>query len=234
MKFHYLPRLSHFLLGAFLACLSSWVLAQSTGRLYDPEPPVDSAYVRIVLASKDSAIDVSVDGHSRIQKLGAGESSDYMVLSAGKHAFSIHGSGKSVALFSTSIDVVRGKAITIALTSLKPDVAPVIFEDKINSNKLKALLTVYHLDSKIGNVDLLTADGNTKIFTNLAYAASSSIQVNPISVDIIAVKSGEKAPVVKSLVQMTQGGSYSIFLLSDGSKSYSKTVLNQIERYTGK
>ena len=31
-----------------LAVLPPVAMAQSTGRLYDPEPPVDSAYVRVV------------------------------------------------------------------------------------------------------------------------------------------------------------------------------------------
>jgi hypothetical protein len=106
--------------GSILVFLNFFVMAQPSGLLYDPEPPVDSAYVRIVLASRDAAVDVMVDGRLRIQKLSAGDASEYMVLPAGKHSISIHGAGKPTPYFSTALDVVRGRAMCLFCLRTKP------------------------------------------------------------------------------------------------------------------
>ena len=220
---------------AFLACLGLNVAAQSTGSLYDPEPPVDSAYVRIILASHEGAIDVLVDGQPRIRKLGAHEASDYMVLTAGKHTLALHPAGKPQAYLTTTLDVVQGRAMSVAFTGLLPDTKPILFEDKANSNKLKARLVVYHLAVKAGPFDILTSDGNTQVFSNVGHGTSSSILVNPISIELITARAGDKAALARTSLTMAQGGIYSVFLLTDpNGKLYVRSVQNKIERYTGK
>ena len=223
-------------LGLLTVFFSFLAMAQPTGLLYDPEPPVDSAYVRVILASPaGSVVDVLVDGRVRVQKLASGQASEYLVLAAGKHTVALHAAGKPAAHFNTTFDVVRGKAITLAFTTLNADSVPVAFEDKANANKLKALLAVYNLDAKAGDLDVLTADANTKVLTGIAYGKSASIPVNPISIDLIAVKIGDKVPQSRISIAMTQGGTYSIFLLSGkDAKLNAQTVQNKIERYTGK
>ncbi len=209
--------------------------AQPSGLLYDPQPPADSAYVRVLLASHGEAVDILVDGRSRIAKLAAGEASDYMVLSAGKHSIALHPAGKSTAFLTTTLEVVRGRAMTVAFTALTGDAAPVVFEDKANSNKLKALLAVYHLDAKAGPLDLLTADGKTQVFSGLGYGTSKSLQVNPIAIELIATKAGDKVAQARTSLAMTQGGTYSVLLLpGDAGKMVARAVQNKIERYTGK
>ena len=235
MQFRFTSIFIKLSLSSLLFFLNFFVMAQPTGLLYDPEPPVDSAYVRVVLASREGVVDVMVDGRLRIQKLALGEASEYMVLAAGKHTIAVHATGKSTAYFSTAFDVARGRAMTLAFATLRADTVPVVFEDKTNSNKLKALLAIYNLDTKIGALDVLTADGNTKVFSAVAYGTSASIPVNPISIDLIAVKVGDKVPQARTSLPMTQGGTYSIFLLSgDGGTLMAHALQNKIERYTGK
>ena len=222
-------------LAAFLVCLSAAASAQPAGLLYDPEPPADSAYVRIIHAARAGVVDVWVDGRSRIRKLGPSEASEYMVLTAGKHTIAVHPAGKRVAQLTTILDVIQGRATTVAFTALRADSAPVMFEDKANSNKLKALLAVYHLAGKAEPLDVFTVDGNTKVFSNVAYGTSASIQVNPISIDLMAAKMGEKTPRARTSLAMSQGGTDSVLLLpGDGGKLVARSVQNKIERYTGK
>lgn len=222
-------------LGALLAGLSFVAGAQPTGLLYDPEPPVDSSYVRVILASREGAVDILVDGRPRIQKLAAGEASEFMVLAAGKHSIAVHPAGKPMAHLSTTLDVVRGRAMTVAFTALRTDTAPIVFEDKTNANKLKALLAVYHLDAKSGPLDVLTVDGNTKVFSGVTYGTSKSVLVNPITIELIAAKSGDKVAQASAALAMTQGGTYSVLLFSGaGGKLLARAVQNKIERYTGK
>lgn len=235
MHIQALRTIPHFLMAVLLLCLNLAASAQSTGVLYDPEPPADSAYVRVIVTSREASVDVMVDGHPRIRKLGGAEASDYMVLAAGKHTIALHPAGKATAYLSTTIDVARGRSMTLAFTTLQANTVPVIFEDKANSNKLKALLVVYHLDAKAGPLDLLTADGNTKVFSSLVFGTSSAIQVNPITIELVAVKTGDKTPKARTSLTMTQGGTYSVLLLpGEGGTLLARTTQNKIERYTGK
>lgn len=235
MRFRFAAKIAYFLLSMLLAFSSPPVQAQPTGLLYDPEPPVDSAYVRVLLASRDRAVDIVVDGRLRIKALGTGQPSDYMVLPAGKHSIAVHPAGKPVSQASTTLEVVRGRALTVAFTSLGAKAVPIVFEDKANSNKLKALLAVYHLDAAAGTLDVLTADGNTKVFADLAYGTSRAILVNPISVDLIAARTGDKAAQANAVLTMAQGGTYSVLVLPGSTaKPLLRAVENKIERYTGK
>ncbi len=212
--------------------------AQPAGQLYDPEPPGDSAYVRVLIVNSDSPMDVMVDGRMRSQKLPAGEVSDYMVLTAGKHTINLQPTGKTAVAVSYSLDVIKGRAMTLAFATSKTGAVPSIFEDKANTNKLKSLVAAYHLDSKAGALDILTADGNTKVFSNLTFGGSNSIQVNPISVELIASKTGEKSSQTlpeKTKLSMAQGATYSVFFMPNSEgKLTAKTALNKTERFTGK
>jgi hypothetical protein len=221
--------------GIAMLFIAGMVSAQTAGVLYDPEPPVDSAYVRVLVPTKTGNFDIVVDGRERIKKLSAGDASEYMVLTAGSHTLAIQSAGKSGPLISTSFEVVAGRSVTMAFPDLKPNSSPIVFQDKSNTNKLKALLLVYSLDSKAGAVDLLTADASSKVFTNLVYGNSKGLLVNPISVDLIATAAGQKTPKAKVSLSMSQGGSYSIFLLpGEGGKLVVKSAQSKTERYTGK
>jgi alginate O-acetyltransferase complex protein AlgF len=220
-----------------LLCLglaSTALQAQTTGRLYDPEPPLDSGYVRILIATGGTPQDLWVDGKPRIRGLAAENVSPYMVLVEGNHTLAFHNAGKPTATLTHTLTVVRGKSLTLAFPSLRADAVPLRFEDKGNTNKLKVMLSAYHLSPKAGPLDITTADGSTKVFTNLAYGNSASLQVNPISVDLVAHPVAAKSALAKASLGMTQGGTYSVFFTaaSDG-KLKAKSVLNTTERFTG-
>lgn len=205
--------------------------AQPTGLLYDPEPPVDSGYVRVMVASEIPKVSVFVDEKVRVASLTKDQVSDYLVVDAGNHQIALVAGKKTVA--TASIDVTRGSAVTVVFTS--PDTVPHVFVDKASTNKLKAMLSVYQLASQNEPLDVLTGDGATKVFSSLAYGKSGAMQVNPISVALIATKTGAKTSLGGATLTMTQGGAYSIFLLPTKSeKVVAIQVQNKIERYTGK
>jgi hypothetical protein len=215
--------------------LSMPAAAQTTGRLYDPEPPMDSGYVRVIVAAQTAPVDVLVDGQKRVRKLVAAELGEYMVLAEGKHTITLSLFDKPEALLSKVIEVVRGKSVTLAVTSIRKGAAIISFEDKGNTNKLKSVLTAYNLDPKAESLDILTGDGNTKVFGGLAYGAMASIQVNPILVDLVVTNAGGKVPMSRTSLEMHQGATYSVLLLgAGGGKTLIKTVQNRAERYTGK
>lgn len=215
-----------------LSCLCLSAAANPDGLLYDPEPPPDSAYVRVLLVKGTGAVDVLVDGKARLRKLPAGTASDYMVLGAGKHTITLQPLAKGAPAFSGALEVIRGRAFTLAFGVAA---APVVFEDKANANKLKAVLAVYHLGGGADKLDVLTADGATKVFTDLAPGASAALSVNPITIGLVAAKAGAKAAQAKASVAMSRGGTYSLLLLPGPNGTLlARAAQNNIERYTGK
>lgn len=219
--------------GGSLSSLCLAGFAQPAGTLYDPEPPADSAYVRVLIANHANPLDVAVDGKLRLKNLKSGIASDYMVFEAGRHVLTLRNSGMSQDRITAMIDVTRGTATTIAFPSLKADIQPVIFQDKTNSNKLKALLAVYHLDSNIGSVNISSADGKTKIFSSLTFGKSASIQVNPVSINLAVTSESDGANKGRPALAMAQGGAYSVFLLA-GEKQKTVTYVQEskVEKYT--
>lgn len=209
--------------------------AANRGGLYDPEPPPDSAYLRVVVIGGKAPWELLIDGKPRGARLLDGSVSDYLIVPHGRRTIGLSAAGSGGTTHRFSIDVPQGKAMTLAYDGLKPDSPPKVFEDRSNTNKLKAQLAAYHLDSKAGAVDVLTADGSTRVFTNLAYGASNSIQVNPISVQLTAARNGGDAsrllPGPASL-SMTPGASYSLFLVPDGKGGLTaRTLQNKTERF---
>jgi alginate O-acetyltransferase complex protein AlgF len=214
-------------LASLQLCVVSFTLhAQSSGRLYDPEPPVDSGYLRVVIATPVPAQDIWIDGQARIQKLPGQALSEYMVLLEGKHTLSFQSAGASSPKLTFPLDITRGKSITLAFSSLRADTVPVALE---------VMLTAYHLAPKVGALDVMTADGSAKVFSNLAYAQSASLQVNPITVNLIASPVGGTVALAKFPLEMVQGGTYSVLFTADAKgKLSTQTVLNKAERFTGK
>lgn len=219
---------------AVLLCLSLLARAQPAGMLYDPEPPVDSGYARLIFTGQEGPLDIAVDGKTRIRHLASNEFSDYLVLGTGKRTLSVQAAGKPATRFQTTIEVAAGRAVTLAVTNLGQNQKPIAFEDKLNANKLKAQLAIYHLGAQAGPLDILTADGKSQVSSGLTFGRATYIQVNPISIELVAVHSGEKTPQSRTTLTMTQGGAYSVLITSGAAGPLVlQTLQNKIERYTG-
>ncbi len=220
---------------SLIGLMAAAAQAQPTGLLYDPEPPADSAYVRVLLTGGVGKGSIAVDGKLRVAALAGNQVSDYMVLPFGKHVLAFQTTGGAKTTLSASLDVVAGRAMTVAFVSSKPSLAPIVFEDKTGSNKLKAMLSVYQLVPGDSLTDVLTGDGTTQVFSGLRYGASAALPVNPVSIELIATKAGEKVALARAALAMTPGSAHSLFLLPDAKgKMSAKAVQNKVERYTGK
>jgi alginate O-acetyltransferase complex protein AlgF len=207
--------------------------AQTQPGLYDPEPPANSAYVRIVHTSGDGAVDLLVDGKLRASAIARGIPCDYLVLPAGSHQLELKQGGKSRV--TLPLDAPGSHALTLAFGSLAASSKPQIFEDKTIANKLKATLTVYHLHPAMEALDIMTADGKLTVFPALAQGGTAVRAVNPIAIELMAAKAGTGLGLARAQLNLVQGGSYSLILLEgSGGKLVAQTAQNKIERYTGK
>jgi Alginate O-acetyl transferase AlgF. len=218
-------------LAVALAAIPLAASAQSTGRLYDPMPPEDSAYVRVVQAGSGAPVVVSVDGKVKVKQLAARTASEYWVLPAGKHVIQLQSGGKAGPRMT--LDAAEQGAYTIAFPSAAANARAYAFQDRTGTNKLKAMMAVYHLAPGAGTLDVTTADGKTKVFSGLKAGAPAIIEVNPIQVKLVASRGG--VPLANAALNMRQGNAYSIFLFPSGAQGVSAVTLqNQRERYTGK
>ncbi len=199
-----------------LVCASS-VSAQTSGGLYAPDPPPGSTYIRFLVAQSDGPVDIVVDGRPGAAKLPQGQASPYLILPGGKHSIELRASGANQTALKTEIEVSQGRAATVVFSSLAANSKPLLLTDKTAANQLKALLTLYNLQTGGPELDVLIADANTKVLAGVGASASASIAVNPISVKLVVVKRGETSSLGQVQLSMVAGGAYSIFVLNDAS-----------------
>lgn len=221
-------------------------LAQSTGVLYEPEPPANAAYVRIVHLSPHEQVDVLVDGKIRQSGLQQGQFGDYMVLHSGQHELQLRSRLSSKKITATRLDIRASQVLTLGFGNLQTSLTPQIFEDKTGQNRMKANLTVYHLADKLGQVNISTADGKTSVFRALAAAGSQTLAVNPIKVELLVCPSASQpagtgdcsspdTQQAKAALVLERGDNYSLLLSTDANSVLQARVSkNTLETRAGK
>lgn len=118
------------LLGVFglsLPCSVLW--AQSPG-LYDPQPPANAAYVR-VLVGGSQAVDVLIDQQAKASKVPAARPSSYMLVSPGAHQLTIRAGGNRVHV---PLNVVPSRFFTVLLSEVQADAKPVVTARNATTN----------------------------------------------------------------------------------------------------
>lgn len=207
--------------------------AYAEGLLYDPEPPADSAYVRVMVVAASEALTVQVDGKPHGAHLERGAPSDYMVIPAGKHAITLSAVGHHEAQYAATLDIIAGRAMTVTFSAMDAKAPHLLFEDHANANKLKAVLAVYPLAPRAAALDLRSADGKVSVFNGLTPGVMRTITVNPVKITLAVFQKAHSLTTLS--LDMAPGGTYSIMLLPaphDGVRAH--VVQNKVERYTGK
>ena len=197
------------------------VLAQEEG-LYAPAPPAEAAFVRVLNADTATAGEVAPTlGETTYERLPYGSVSPYRVVLQGTSEF-------RAGSVTASLEFEAGRFYTVTLTE-----EATLSADPGLENRAQTLLLVYNASDT--PVNLKTADGSTDVIPDVPPGKVGSIEVNPISVELIAAKPGDKTPLARTSLAMTQGGTYSIFLLPiEGGKLSALAAQNKTERYTGK
>ena len=220
-----------FLLLSLQLALSTLAAAQSTGVLYEPEPPADASYIRVIYLGQQDQVDVLIDGKLRQASLQESQFSHYMVLPAGPHELVLQSRSGGKKAPALKLDVRAKRIQTLAFMNLQAQarsLSPIIFEDKSNTNRLKSTLTAYHLAPESGTVNIKTADGKTSVFHDLAPSTSHSLAVNPVSVELLVCPSNVQpaasldcAPSGKGQARtslaMERGDNYSLLLATEAN-----------------
>ncbi len=183
--------MKNLLLSAFL--LSPVALAQDG--LYDPAPPANSAFVRVINAPA-----ATLGGKAVTAQPGA--ASPYVVVPQGDFA-------ARVGTLSSTLKAEAGKFYTVITTGGKL----ALLLDQAADNRAKALLTVYNLSKS--SIDLKTADGKTAVVAAVKPGASGSRAVNGITVDLSAFV-GDKALGTVKAVKLERGNAYALVVTETG------------------
>lgn len=173
----------------------STALAQDTG-LYDPAPPANSAFVRVI-----GAPSATLGGKAVTATKDA--ASAYVVIPQGEFA-------AKVGTTTTKFKVEAGKFYSVIQNGSKV----ILLTDQAAENRAKALLTVYNL-SKAVSVDLKTADGKTAVVTGVKPGESGSRAVNGITVDLAAFDKTKALGTLKG-VKLERGNAYAIVVTDSG------------------
>lgn len=209
--------------------------AQPAGTLYDPEPPQDSGYLRVFWAAAKGAVDIWVDGRLRASTHKAGTVSDYLIVPAGVHTIAIRDVGAKKDKTTAQLELQRGGAVTMAFVDTPNNLAPFVFQDKANSNKLKAMLSIYNLHPKLETLSVTTADAKTKVFSDVAYGKHASLQVNPIQAELSIFTASDTKESGRAKLAMSAGSNYSIFVSAqENERIHVSTVESKTEKYRSK
>ena len=198
-----------------LSCFSLMpAMAQHTLNqgLYAPEPPADHAYVRVFNGSPTTPLDIVFRPGTKTVTVSPNTASPY---------FSIPSTQTSL---STAFGARSKNSLLLQLKSsqfytgiIQENHDGKLIEDKKNSNKLKSMLTLYNLDNTEAAIDLRTADGKVKIFSNIKNKDSASLAVNPVTIDLGVFIPNQNTPVAQTSASMEPDKSYSAFAFREPS-----------------
>ncbi len=225
-------KLALFIVFNFLIFSKSFAIGEE---LYDPEPPPNSSYLRIIHAGSVDSYNVSVDGKKRISNLKPALASQYLILTSGTHQIEMENITNPKKVIKVTVSVVPGHSFTYAFLDYAVISKPFIFDDVSISNRLKSQLMVYNLSTNINKIDLQTADGGTSVMSGIDKYTSKYLAVNPVEANVQLVNSDGKKIISKQSLKLTANTNLSIFLLStpQGLPVVSQQ-LSTIEKYKRK
>ena len=177
-----------------LISLVSLSAATAQEGLYDPAPPANSAFVRLLNAPAGTVAGKALTADKT--------ASPYVIVPQGEFEAKI---GQTTG----KLKVEAGNFYSVVINSGKL----VLLKDQAADNRAKALLTVYNLSK--APIDLKTADGKTTVVTGVKPGESGSRAVNGITVDLSAF-AGSKALGTVKKVKLERGNAYALVVTDSG------------------
>lgn len=207
------------LLTLFSALLLSVTSAHANDdELYDPAPPADSAFVRVVNAATSIVKAPSMVGSYNYGDIEYPKISDYNIVKQGEYVVTIGD-------ISQKITIEAGAYYTLALTN---DLKLVQIKDELLENPAKARVYFYNF-SDSPNGALVAVDHNKAIFENIASGAGESREINALKLNV-QTKAGDTLIGDYKDVQLKRRVGTS-FLISGKAGDYKSIMLeNEVKR----
>jgi alginate O-acetyltransferase complex protein AlgF len=168
--------------------------------LYDPEPPANSAFVRVINAGTGE-VKAGIDAVAYGAVAGQNASA-YRVIPQGGHKLAAGAANKEVNVLAKRFYsvIVNGSDVQV-------------LEDPANPGQTKAGLAIYNL-SKISSIALKTDDGKTTVVNDVTPGTVKSQAVNAIKVGLAAFNGSSKIASFPA-VQLERGSTYSTIVFSE-------------------
>lgn len=178
-----------------------------------PAVPALPASVRVVHASPDApAVDVYVNGDLTLSNVPFFTVSDYLDVPAGTYRIQVTpaGSAPEDAVIDADVEVLPGRAYTIAATGFVANIGASIFEDNLSPTN-DARLTVYHVAPDAGPVDVKLPDG-TPLINGLDFLEYATLEVPPDTYSVNVTPAGSDAILTGLTDAMLESGvAYGVF-----------------------
>ena len=184
--------------------------------LYDPEPPADASFVRVLNATDNASVTANIN----TQPVGFTTSdplSDYYVKTKGDYTISAGDINEKLSLNS-------GKYYTIALHNGKAH----LLEDTILKNPAKATLYVYNMTSS--PLSIKAPKFKATIFENIAPGTSDSREINAVSFELIASANDTELDTLSNVTLKRRQGTSLVFVEDADGKVVSFAIDNQVKK----
>lgn len=215
------------LAGVASLVMMAGVVQANDQQLYDPAPPADAAFVRVVNGTAN-AVDVTV-GSAAYAKVAKGAAATYQIVKEGEYKPSVVVAGKTSE--EAGLKVAAGKYYTLAVVSDAADadgVALKEMEDAQMSNPAKAYVYFYNLSDK-ANAAVRAPKFNKDVVALTATPASASRDLGQATVDLAVTADGKDVKVFSGVALQRRAGV--TFVLSGAGDALEATMsTNEVKR----
>ena len=192
-----------FLVVLLAVAFNSASAQQEEDDLYEPAPPPNAAFVRVLHAHPTLDVVTARVGEVEYGSLRYTEASPYRVVLQGERQV-------TVGSVLGNLEVVAGSFYTVAVIPDGDSRHLLIIGDTPNTNRARALVTLYNF-TEIPAVDLKTSDAAITVLQKVEPYGSSSMIVNPITVTLAAFADGTVIGEAHE-VRLERGAAYSVIL----------------------
>lgn len=185
--------------------------------LYDPEPPADSAFVRLINAAGEKSVNGTLGDVSFTE---VADVSPYAVLKAGTYDLSVGQAKKSV-------EVTAGTSYSFAYRKRGDKETLVSFEDAPMTDPSKAMMYFYNLSDR--KAALRAPNFNTDILSGIAAGTSQSKALNALTVDVALTVDNADVAVFPGIALKRRTG-YSFVIIGKAPQFGSAFVVNGLTK----
>lgn len=212
------------LLSAISVLAMAGVAQANDQQLYDPAPPADAAFVRVVNGLSDAA-DVTV-GSAAYAKVAKGTAAAYQIVKEGEYTPSVAVGGKTEQ--EPAMKVAAGKYYTLAVVQDADGVVLKEMEDAQMSNPAKAYVYFYNLSDK-ANAAVRAPKFNKDVATVNSTPASASRDLGQATVDLAVSAEGKDVKTFSGVALQRRAGV--TFVLSGAGDALEATMsTNEVKR----
>jgi alginate O-acetyltransferase complex protein AlgF len=186
--------------------------------LYDPAPPANSAFLRIISAATAAVVDGAIAGEA--VDFGEANVSSYVVVPGGKSAVEVGGA-------SGEVDCPTGKYCS-AVFDVAGDANPILIVDEILDNPAKSGLHFYNLTDQ-SELTLFAPEQAVEIFKSVPKGGMQFRKVGAVTVSF-TVKSGSNEVAKIDNVPLKRRTGHSIIVRGTSGSIMANMVENSVSR----